>query len=191
MASASISPNMAAFLTVIRKAEGTDTANGYRYLFGSTPTNEKLFTSFADHPRKYAKFTDLSGATKNTSAAGAYQFISTTWDRIKNKLGLPDFSPQSQDLAAIELIKENGAYNDVEAGNLEAAVSKLRKVWASLPGSNVNQPTRSMATIRLWFDQAREWFIYQPTSTKLGVSLISILLIVGIVYTGYRALGKK
>ena len=45
-----------------------------------------------------------------------YQAMSITWDRIANKIGLKDFSPQSQDLFAIELLKECGAYDLIERG---------------------------------------------------------------------------
>jgi len=148
--------NVAAFLLTIRKAEGTAGANGYRTLFGG-----RLFEGWADHPRLAQRFTDKAGRQLWTSAAGAYQFMAVspvpgsasstkvnTWDRIAARLGLPDFSPESQDAAAVELIREAGALGDVEAGRFDQAVGKVRRIWASLPGAGYAQPERSMEELR-------------------------------------------
>lgn len=146
--------NRAAFLKTIRYAEGTVGANGYRTLFGGG-----LFNGYADHPRIAKRFIDKQGRTLWTSAAGAYQFLAIsplpsggktkvdTWDRLKQKLGLPDFSPSSQDAAAIELLRENGALSDVDNGDFEDAINKVRRVWASLPGAGYAQPEKSMDTL--------------------------------------------
>lgn len=147
--------NVAAFLSMIRTAEGTAGPNGYRTLFGG-----RLFDSFADHPRIAKQFRTLDGRTLWTTAAGAYQFMavspipggqtrSDTWDRIAAKLGLPDFSPASQDAAAVQLIKEAGALGDVRAGRFDSAVSKVRGVWASMPGAGYAQPEKSLDALRV------------------------------------------
>lgn len=149
--------NVRAFLWMIRTAEGTAGANGYRTMFGG-----RLFDSYADHPRRAAQFTNSAGQRLWTSAAGAYQFMAVspipggstrvnTWDRLKDKLGLPDFSPESQDLAAVELIREAGALGDVKAGRFDEAVSKVRGVWASLPGAGYAQPEKSLESLRTAF----------------------------------------
>lgn len=146
------SANLAAFLLAIRHAEGTADPDGYRRMFGGA-----LFDSFADHPRRAIQFTDRAGRRLWTTAAGAYQFLAVspipgggstrvdTWDRLRRKLGLPDFSPASQDRAAVELIDEAGALADVYAGRFAVAVGKVRRVWASLPGAGYDQPERSLA----------------------------------------------
>jgi lysozyme len=127
--------NVQAFLAMIRVGEGTSDSNGYRRIFGG-----RLFDSFADHPR--IKVT-ASGYT--STAAGAYQFLAKTWDACRNALGLADFSPASQDVAAVYLIKGRGALADVINGRFEAAIAKCAKEWASLPGSPYGQPTQSLA----------------------------------------------
>jgi muramidase (phage lysozyme) len=147
--------NLAAFLQAIRAAEGTAGPNGYRTLFGGS-----LFDSFADHPRQAKRFTDKAGRSLWTSAAGAYQFMAVspipgggstrvdTWDRIKARLQLVDFSPASQDAAAIELIREAGALDDVMEGRFDRAVNKVRRIWASLPGAGYAQGERSVEFVR-------------------------------------------
>ena len=98
-----MSANLRAFLYLIRWCEGTSGDNGYRTLFGGG-----MFDSFADHPRK-AITRPLGGKNLTSTAAGAYQVLERTWDECKKALGLPDFSPESQDRAAIYLIKRRGA----------------------------------------------------------------------------------
>lgn len=134
--------NLTAFLKMLRHCEGTAGINGYRTHFGGS-----LFDSYKDHPRKYFQFKNKRGESQRTSAAGAYQFIVPTWDSLKKRLKLPDFSPASQDLAAIELIREKGALEDVKNGVLDRALVKLRSVWASLPTSTEPQPHKTGAQV--------------------------------------------
>jgi len=141
--------NLSAFLMMIRAAEGTDGPRGYQTMFGY-----KYFSSFADHPRQKFAFKQTDGATNYTTAAGAYQFLSSTWDGLKAKLGLPDFSPASQDAGAVELIRERGALADVLAGRFEAAIKKLGAVWASLPSSMYPQGKRTMQFVKQAYEQA-------------------------------------
>lgn len=139
--------NVAAALMMIRKCEGTDAPNGYRYLFGSTPQRELLFDSFADHPRQHFFYRAPDGTMTPTSAAGAYQAMIGTWDDAVRALGravLPDFTPASQDRFAVYRIDYRGALDDVMAGRLEAAIDKLGREWASLPSATVAQPRRSL-----------------------------------------------
>lgn len=132
-------PNVRALLAVIRRGEGTADAAGYRRMFGG-----ELFDSYADHPRKRITKT-LGGRAITSTAAGAYQFLSSTWDETARALGLHDFSPASQDLAAVGRIAARGALDDAKAGRLDAALPKIAKEWASMPGSTYGQPTISTA----------------------------------------------
>lgn len=146
--------NLAAFLWMIRKAEGTAADEGYRALFGWRPGNGKTFNSFADHPRQFFTYTDQANRTIRTSAAGAYQITATTFNGLVKGYGFSDFSPATQDDMAQMLIKERGALADVKAGRFELALSKVRPVWASLPGAGVNQPERSMQYARAAYQDA-------------------------------------
>lgn len=131
-------PNVRAMLRVIREGEGTADEAGYSRLFGGGQ-----FASFADHPRVVIR---KSGYT--TTAAGAYQFLSSTWDETREMMGLRDFSPASQDLAAVGRMAARGALTDILNGKFTQAVAKLGREWASLPGSPYGQPTISATRAR-------------------------------------------
>ncbi|WP_017720339.1 glycoside hydrolase family 24 protein [Kamptonema formosum] len=125
-----------AFLDTIAWAEGTDEAARYRTQYTGTQ-----FAGFHDHPREI-KCGVRYGQQLCADAAGRYLFLSSTWDRLAKKIGATDFSPANQDLAAIELLREHGALEDIEAGRFEVAVHKLTAVWPSLKhaGDGHNEP---------------------------------------------------
>ena len=54
----------------------------------------------------------------------------------KSKLHLPDFSPLSQDLVAIQQLKERKSIAPILAGNIEAAIHLCNAIWASFPGNS-------------------------------------------------------
>jgi muramidase (phage lysozyme) len=127
-------PNVKAFLAVIRAGEGTSDSGGYSRHYGGTS-----FDSFADHPR-----IAITAGRWTSTAAGAYQFLSRTWDECAAALDIADFSPKNQDLAALFLIDRRKALEDVLAGRIEQAIAKCNREWASLPGSPYGQPVRTM-----------------------------------------------
>lgn len=138
-------PNVQKMLRVIGQAEGTVNskyADPYRVGFGG-----RAIDSLDAHPNILADFTQTDGTKNKTSAAGAYQFLKSTWDEEANELGLKDFSPRSQDLAAINRLRKRGALDDVLNGRMDVAVSKLGNEWASLPSSPYAQPKRSQGFI--------------------------------------------
>ena len=128
-------PNVKAFLRVIRQGETNQSDVAYRMMFGGA-----TFDDFGHHPN----LVHTIGALKST-AAGAYQFLGSTWGACQRALDLPDFSPASQDLAAVWLISNRGALDDVIAGRIEQAIGKCAHEWASLPGSPYGQPTRTLS----------------------------------------------
>lgn len=136
-----MSANLRAFLALIRWAEtGTSGPESYRVVVGG-----RRIDSLEDHPRLTVDVKFPNGMRVTSTAAGAYQFLAGTWDRCKAALGLPDFSPASQDEAAIWLIKQRGALEDVEAGRLREALEKCSWEWASLPPSRYGQPGKTHA----------------------------------------------
>jgi hypothetical protein len=92
-----------------------------------------------------------------TTAAGGYQFLGRSWDEAADALGLPDFSPENQDRAAIwhaenayrratggrELLADIDAAKGDET-KLDQIGRKLSGWWTSLPGGiEPNPATRS------------------------------------------------
>lgn len=136
--------NSAAFLRMIRFAEGTAGPDGYRTLFGG-----QLFDSYADHPRIYVPFRNTS-----SSAAGAYQILYRTFKTLQSRLGTTGFGPEVQDTMALELIRERGALSDVYAGRIPQAIAKVAKVWASMPGAGYDQPEKPMSRLLAEFQRA-------------------------------------
>lgn len=126
--------NVQAFLHVIRAGEGTADDAGYGRFFGGS-----MFTDFSDHPRRA-----ITAGRYTSTAAGAYQFLSRTWDGLVRQYGFADFGRESQDEAAVALIAGRKALADVIAGRIEAAIAKCAREWASLPGSPYGQPTRTL-----------------------------------------------
>ena len=124
--------NLEAFLKMIREGES---AQRYDALNGKK-SPENTFSDFSDHPFKNINFRDTG---RKSSASGAYQIVIGTWLMLGGKEKYGDFSPESQDKAAIDLLKRRGAYEDVLAGRFEVAVNKLKKEWDffnNLPYSN-------------------------------------------------------
>ncbi len=128
-------PNVRAMLAVIRKGEGTSDSAGYGRIFGG-----RMFTDFSKHPNITVK---ANGIT--STAAGAYQFLYSTWKETASAMGLTDFSPSNQDLGALGRIAARGALDDVINGRFYIAIQKMGKEWASLPGSPYGQPVQTLA----------------------------------------------
>ena len=147
---------VAAFLYMIRASEHIfprDVENdaAYNIFYGGA-----RFNDLSDHPvntgeMRPVKLPDAMcraagfGPGCVTTAAGAYQIIKPTWNRVRDKLGLVDFSPASQDRAAVELLEESGAMELLGLDDLEGAIRVASKVWASLPGSTAQQNPKKLA----------------------------------------------
>lgn len=114
--------------------------DGYNVIVGSTPRAPDLFYDYSDHPRKLVHLNDHLSST----AAGRYQILARYFDHYKKELGLPDFSPASQDAIALRMIREQHAFQDVIAGRVRAAIAKCCNIWASLPGSPYGQHTNKL-----------------------------------------------
>ena len=133
--------NVQAFLGLIRDTEGTAKgADPYR-VYGGSAKNQIKDLSKPDFKRW--GFTQTDGKKNTSSASGAYQFLERTWNSLAKQHGLNDFSPRSQDLGAIALLKQSGALDAILKGDFDTAVKKANRTWASLPGSPYAQHTRS------------------------------------------------
>ena len=135
--------NLAAFLDVIAFSEGTSKLgndDGYNVLVGG-----EFFTSYKDHPNKLITLAKLG--IKST-AAGRYQILAKYFRSYKNSLNLLDFSPVSQDMIAIQMIKEQGAFKLIVGGNFEDAVKACSNIWASFPGAGYGQHEHKMELLK-------------------------------------------
>lgn len=119
--------NLSKFLDFTSKSEGAD----YNTIVGG-----KTFEDYSKHPGVVGLTTPAGPST----AAGRYQITKTTYDDIAARLGIKDFSPESQDKIAQELIRRKGALEDVQAGRFPDAIKKLGGTWASFSSSKYNQP---------------------------------------------------
>lgn len=159
--------NAQAFLQLLKLSEGTaDQVDPYRVCYGYSHTiadlSEHPAVRRADGSKEWAgeRLADAMCINAGfapgcvSSAAGAYQITRGTWVGARNALGLPDFSPASQDRAALYLVEKRGALEDVKAGRLAQAVSKCRNEWASLPGNYARQGQRSLEQLAAWYQSA-------------------------------------
>lgn len=142
-------PNRAAFLAMLAYAEGTSTHpttrhNGYDVVVTGMDGKPETFLDFSTHPfanGRPAKQINSNGLY--STASGRYQFLVRHWKHYKAQLHLQDFGPDSQDLWALQLIRERQALPLIDGGNLREAINAVRTLWASLPGSGHGQPERS------------------------------------------------
>jgi len=146
--------NRKAFLDMLAVSEGTSTSpatmdNGYDVIVTGIDGKPEIFTEYSDHPfnkGRKSKVINSKGLTSN--ASGRYQHMLKDWAHYRNQLALPDFGPESQDLWAIQLIRERGALPLIDIGNFDLAVARVRNLWASLPGAGYGQHENKIDKLR-------------------------------------------
>lgn len=124
------------------------------------------FSDFSSHPQKPYVFNRRGDWS---DAAGAYQIISPTWKRLKQRHAFwypgDAFSPQNQDLAFIYLHEGTGGHRALAGGSrtyggrtyvekpaFDQAIFADSREWASLPGHNIGASTgqRTKPLHKLW-----------------------------------------
>ena len=147
---AQISANERAALDTIRMAEGTwhgGGQKGYGTQFGGGQ-----FDWRKGHPDRVVRSGGYASA-----AAGAYQFMPDTWKGVTKQLGADprDFSPEAQDRAALQLIRNRGV--DPTQPMTTGMLAKLSPEWASLPTaagkSYYNQPVKGQKELLGFYSQ--------------------------------------
>jgi muramidase (phage lysozyme) len=149
------SPAIQKLLRTLRFAEGTERGgpDSYRVMFGGS-----LAPDLKRHPDKV--ITSPGGYA--SSAAGAYQFLTPSWQSHAKALGLQDFSAYNQDLAATRAIRNRlmpiGGLATLEKEGFSPRVSAaLAPEWASLPTesgkSYYGQPVKSLSELQKVFGQ--------------------------------------
>jgi len=117
-------PNVSAFLKAIAEAEG----GGYDFKYGAVKGKRNdpwRFTDFSTHPGP--------GYGGRTTASGMYQITIDTWREHGQKMGLSDFSPKTQDLMAVEILRSIGVIDKIKEGNIAQAMGPAAVKWAALP----------------------------------------------------------
>lgn len=157
--------NVCAFLDLLAFSEGTSKVSGspsaeisqndgYDVIVAGVD-GPSVFTDYSDHPFAHrapvevvapgARFEDGLYST----ASGRYQILCHFFEVYKVTLDLPDFSPMSQDLVALQMIRECNALELIAGGQIEAAIKACSSRWASFPGNTDGQGGRSMAQLLL------------------------------------------
>ena len=141
-------PYMPPFLDMLGFSEDTTRSpltkhDGYDVIVSSIH-GPAVFTDFQTHP--YCDGTHRPLQVLNhkdppllSDACGRYQLMARYWPAYRQGLRLPDFGPLSQDLVAIQQIKERRAYFLVMKGDIEGAIAACCETWISLPGNNKGQ----------------------------------------------------
>lgn len=109
-------PRVRAFLGALGNVES---GNRYNVIVGGG-----TFGDYSQHPNI---------TVGGSSEAGAYQFNHGTWGDEVKRLGLTDFSPPSQDLAAVDLLNRLGALPKLLSNDVDGAIFSAAKRWDSLP----------------------------------------------------------
>jgi muramidase (phage lysozyme) len=146
------SANRCAFLDMIANSEIGPallavTDNGYNVLVGATPQKPLTFPSYAAPP-------DILNAALNSTAAGRYQVLNRYAVAYISQLNLPDFSPLSQDMIALQQIKERNALSSIDSGNFAQAVALCSNIWASFPGNTYGQHQNALASLQAAYQAA-------------------------------------
>lgn len=156
-----------AFMRMIRVCEGTTGEQGYERLFGGESFIKDYHKTFATHPQiKITRTNKKTGKVYISSAVGAYQVMGYTWeDRStafwRGQYGIADFSPESQDLLCVVILKEkvrDNALNMITQGNVKEAIeNSCSYEWASLPPGRHGQPIKSLSEcLRVYDDFLKE-----------------------------------
>ena len=152
--------NRKAFLDMLAVSEGTSTSpatqnNGYDVIVTGADGRPEVFTDYSDHPFNKGRLSKVINSRCLTSnASGRYQFMLRDWHHYRDQLGLKDFGPDSQDLWAIQLIRERGALPLIDAGNFALAVARCSNLWASLPGAGYGQHENQIAKLEAAYTDA-------------------------------------
>lgn len=147
--------NVIAFLDMIAQSEGTSTSpvtknDGYDVIVTGIH-GPSVFTDYSHHPDILVEV--RSDPPLYSTAAGRYQLLARYWVTYCKQLGLKDFSPLSQDLIAIQQIKERNAIESIIAGEITIAIERCSNIWASLPGNDYGQGGHSIETLIAWFNK--------------------------------------
>jgi lysozyme len=132
--------NLSAFLYMLRMGESS---NRYNVIYGGG-----TFQDYSHHPNIPVPIPSRPGY--HSTAAGAYQFIFSTWQMVASEAGLTDFTPASQDAGAVQYLTDLGAMPYIEAGDVQGAISQINSTGIIFESLAV----RPYATLTGWYQSA-------------------------------------
>lgn len=140
-----VSPNLLRFLDLTAWSEGTSISpltkcDGYDVIVSGI-YGRNAFDDFSDHPfaKGRAPIVVRANPLLQSTAAGRYQLMRHWWEAYRAELKLTDFSPRSQDLVAVQQIRERNALRNIADGNFAVAIMACSNIWASFPGNDYGQ----------------------------------------------------
>lgn len=157
---ADLPASLPAFLYLIRAAEHSPGAASTGAAYGTFYGGGRFY-DFSDHPAATGEASGVplspamcqaAGLSPGcvSTAAGAYQITLPTWREVRRAgswgPALPDFGEASQDEAARRVMILAGALRLLETGDVQGAILRAGRRWASLPGSTARQNPKSMGT---------------------------------------------
>jgi muramidase (phage lysozyme) len=146
--------NVIAFLDLIAFSEGTSTDpitknDGYDVIVDGVQ-GRQIFEDYDHHPFSSGRRPIIvrEDPYLESTASGRYQILLRTWASYRSILHYTDFTPETQDRIALELIKERHALPFLLAGNMvTGAIKSCSNIWASLPGNEYAQGGKPMSVL--------------------------------------------
>jgi muramidase (phage lysozyme) len=133
------------FLDMVAYSEGTSASpvtknSGYDVIVTGVD-GPSVFTDYSRHPFDFVRpgVVVRRDPLLISTAAGRYQLLHRYWTVYRVQLKLKDFSPMSQDLIAIQQMRERHAVEMLQAGDIAGAIKACDPIWASLPGNDYGQ----------------------------------------------------
>lgn len=151
--------NVLPFLDTIAWSEGTSVSpatrnDGYDVIVTGYDGKPNILTDYSDHPFDGGREPivlridrETGKPTLKSDASGRYQIMLATWRSYHPRLGLADFSPESQDRLACRLIRERGAIPLLAASDIAGAIHACANIWASFPGNDYNQGGKRLSQL--------------------------------------------
>ncbi|WP_229477077.1 paar repeat-containing protein [Massilia rubra] len=117
-------PNIRAFLRAMCHCLG----GGVDFLDGAIRGRRNdpwRFTDFSTHP----------GAGHNgiCTAAGLYRITREVWQEVGARMDLSDFCAETQELIAVDVLRELGVLGKIQAGDIDATLAAAATCWPGLP----------------------------------------------------------
>ena len=159
--------NTPALLSTIAWGEGVGSCYHYTFRFIYVPSSEQ-HPNFCVRFGNGAPLDDLkvpnppvcrnivrNGVTiKASTAAGRFQFLTSTWNGLAKAYKYPNFDPENQDDGGYRLVRQSGLSDSgtmyTNIATFTSAMNKIKNVWASIQGSTIDIQQGQRSTADAW-----------------------------------------